>query len=163
MSEHTTYQFEDPNTGETYDISVERRNAAPPARGQSGRSRPFGVPGGGGGSRPQRHGSGTGIIHRTVPVPIPGQTPMSQSPIADIGGDYLAIRKSTLVELISPAGQVLASYLGRPEAPMAVGDDLVDRNNAALHRDALAAHQQNQARITALTDLATRALNLLMQ
>ena len=73
---------------------------------------------------------------------------------------YFAIKKDALAEIIPSLGQVWASFLGRPELPKAVGNDTIDRDNAALHRDALAHHQQNQTRILALTDLAARAVKL---
>jgi hypothetical protein len=54
-------------------------------------------------------------------------------------------------------------FLVRPEAPQAVGDDVIDRDNAAMHRDALAQHQQNMTRALALTKLAARAVRLLLE
>ena len=44
--------------------------------------------------------------------------------------------------------------------PAMIGDDIIDRTNSTLHRDALAMHQQNQTRILALTELAARAAKL---
>lgn len=82
------------------------------------------------------------------------------------GGDYVAIKRTTLMqlgELIPGVGRVWASFLGRPEAPKAIGNDIIDRDNAATHRDALAQHGQNQTRILALTELAGRALTLLLR
>lgn len=77
----------------------------------------------------------------------------------DLDG-HIVVNKTALANLVPAAGQVWASFLIPPDAPKATGDDIVDRDNAAMHRQALAAHQQNQTRILALTDLAARAVKL---
>lgn len=75
------------------------------------------------------------------------------------GPGYLSVRKADLLELVPAIGQIWASVLRLPDKPQATGDDVIDRNNAALHREALAHHQQSQTRILALTDLAYRLVN----
>ena len=77
-------------------------------------------------------------------------------------GDYVAIKKDVVAELVPIIGKAYASFLARPEPPSATGDNIVDRDNASMHRDALALHQQNQTRILALTDLVARAAKLFL-
>ena len=77
-------------------------------------------------------------------------------------GEFFAIKKSVLAELIPAAGQVWASLLAPPEPPQAIGNHVIDRDNAAMHRQALAMHGQNQTRILALTNLAARAAKLFL-
>lgn len=77
-------------------------------------------------------------------------------------GEFFAIRKTVLADLLSAAGPIWASFLMAPEPPKAVGDDVVDRDNASMHRQALAQHDQNQTRILALTDLAARVAKLFL-
>ena len=76
----------------------------------------------------------------------------------DPDGEYFAIKKSAIADLLPAVGMVWASFLGTPQAPRATGDDITDRDNASSHRESLAQHQQNQTRILALTELAGRAL-----
>lgn len=76
-------------------------------------------------------------------------------------GEYLAIKKEALVDLISIAGDAWASFLARPDIPQATGDVKIDMENASLHRDALALHDQNRDRIRVLSGLAERAARLL--
>ena len=87
------------------------------------------------------------------PVPVQAE-PVTQS------SAHVVIEKQALAEMVPAVGQLWASFLGRPEKPDAIGNDIIDRNNAAMHRDALAMHQQNQTRILALTDLASRVIKL---
>ena len=91
--------------------------------------------------------------------PVPGHGP---APDTMMQGEYLSIKKSTLAELVPAAGQLWASFLARPEMPQASGNDIIDRDNASMHREALAMHQQNQTRILALTDLAARVAKLIL-
>ena len=77
-------------------------------------------------------------------------------------GEYFAIKKSALAEIIPAVGQIWASVLVPPEAPKAIGDDIVDRDNASMHRQALAKHDQNQTRILALTNLVARAAKVFL-
>jgi hypothetical protein len=77
------------------------------------------------------------------------------------GDDELVVSKGAIAELIPAIGQVWASFLGLPEQPKATGSDVIDRNNAAMHRDALARHQQSQTRILALTMVAERLVGVL--
>jgi hypothetical protein len=154
--------FENPETGEVFELITEPeyRNAGRDHRGSGSRPgiRPLGhrPPPNMGGIRPRssdrpdivRHSGDGG---RSVP------TRPSQS------GEYVTIRKSALAEIIPSIGQVWASFLVRPETPQAVGDDVIDRDNAAMHRDALAQHQQNMTRALALTKLAARAVRLLLE
>lgn len=164
-----SHSYQDPDTGEIIDVIVddepEYRNAGRDHRADVPRStappRHPGHPGNP--ASPPRHGS-TGIPARVIvrnpgpPArPLPGQGPAGYD-----AGEYLAIKKSALADVIPAVGLVWASFLGRPAMPQAVGDDVIDRDNAALHRDALAKHQQNLTRIEALTDLAARAARLLL-
>ena len=174
-----SHSFEDPATGQVIDVMVdgdepEQRNAGPRdhrggdprAHGSAPPWRHPGHPGVTFHPRPP-HGQqqGTGIPSRVI-VRGEGTQPGRTVPAhpAD-SGDYFVIRKDAIAEAITfigPAiGQVWASFLGQPEPPQAVGDDVIDRDNAAMHRDALAKHQQNLTRILALTDLAARAARLL--
>lgn len=156
-----SHSYQDPHTGDIVDVMVddEYRNGPRDHRGGGGRTilhrprREFTPPPAQGGIVPPRIRERGEVVrhHGSAPQPHPGQT-----------GDYLAIPKAALVEIIPTLGQVWASFLGRPDMPQAVGDDVIDRDNAAMHRDALAMHQQNQTRIQALTDLAARAVRLLV-
>jgi len=128
---------------EQYDDEVDdQRNAPPPARGRS--STRTAVP-----SRSRR----------AQPRSEPAIVRRAEQPVHS---EYFSLKKSALVEMVPLAGQVWASFLGRPQMPAAVGDDIADRENAALHRDALARHQQMQHRIVALSDLAARALDMVL-
>ncbi len=164
--------YEDPDTGELFDVvedddDIDYRNARRKVR--------LGDRGGFGRSKRslQRHGghrldrSPGGLMgghrpgsYRDRPGFFPHGPGMPMGPIVPPEGQYLSIKKSSVAELLPGVGKVLASFLGRPQPPQAVGDDKVDRDNATLHRDALAKHEQNQARILALTDLAARAVKL---
>jgi len=154
-----SHSYQDPLTGDIVDVHVDDdyRNGPHDHRAGGVRTvlhRPrldFSRPPGNSGVVPPRiHDRGEVVrYHGNAPQSHPGQS-----------GEYLAIPKTALVELIPTLGQVWASFLGRPGMPQAVGDDVIDRDNAAMHRDALAMHQQNQTRIQALTDLAARAARL---
>ena len=118
------------------------------------------------GGRPSRPSGGTRPAPRTIvtrPRPLPTRpdpiVPVSPAPTPVQSSDeYLAIKKSAVADILLAGGKVWASFLARPNPPAAVGDDIVDRDNATMHRDALAMHQQNQTRILALTDLVSRAV-----
>jgi len=166
-----SHSYEDPETGELIDVMLDEgsdhyRNAGPRER-RADRRRSPGRP------RPRPysghpHDSGRRLQPRgralVVREPRPTRQPMMAPPpgMSPQSGEYFAIKKSTLAELAPAVGQICASFLGRPEAPRAVGDAVIDRDNAAMHRDALAAHQQNQTRILALSDLAARAAKLFL-
>ncbi len=123
---------------------------------RSGGSRP--PRGGGSAPRPRPPGSRPGgIVGRPVVV---RPHPTADHAMMTDGGDYLSIKKSAIAQLIPIGGQIWASFLARPAPPLAVGNDIVDRDNATLHRDALAMHQQNQTRLLALSDLASRLVKL---
>lgn len=76
--------------------------------------------------------------------------------------EYLAIRKDTLASVVPLIGELCAAYLGRPDLPLPSGDPETDFTNHALHRDALALHDQNRDRIRALSVLAERAAKLIL-
>jgi hypothetical protein len=95
-----------------------------------------------------------------VPPRVPARPTTPARPIGFEHGEYLTIKKSAIAEILPSLGHLWAAFLGMPQAPQAVGEDKTDRDNAAMHRDALARHQQNQTRILALTDLASRAVKL---
>ncbi len=77
--------------------------------------------------------------------------------------EHFALKKSAVIEMIPLAGQVCASFIGRPEMPTPTGDNVVDHGNASLHRDALSRHQQMQHRIVALSELASRGLEMVLE
>ena len=114
--------------------------------------------------RPFNPGGHPGLIVRPPPAPPirPAPQPAPQT-TPEVGDDFVAIKKSAVAELLASVGPLWASVLARPQAPQAVGDDIIDRDNATMHRDALALHQQNQTRILALTDLAARAVKLFIK
>ena len=85
--------------------------------------------------------------------------PVQAEPITQSSA-HVVIEKRAIAEMVPAVGQLWASFLGRPEMPEATGNDIIDRNNAAMHRDSLAMHQQSQTRILALTDLASRVIKL---
>jgi hypothetical protein len=99
-------------------------------------------------------------LPQTVPQRIVVTSTRPAWPVGFERGNYLAIKKSAIVEILPSLGHLWAAFLGMPQAPQAVGEDKIDRDNAAMHREALARHQQNQTRILALTDLASRAVKL---
>ena len=158
-----SHSYHDEETDEVVEVWLEQgevRNAPPRFQRGSGVGRhlirrPRGGRPHGGALRP-RSGSGGGVVRdprRPMPRPVPGQVD---------DGDYISIRKGAIAEIVPALGQLAASFLGRPDAPRAVGDDVSDRNNASKHRAALAEHQQNQTRILALTDLGARVLKLVL-
>jgi hypothetical protein len=173
-----SHSYEDPETGQLVDVMVddgadEYRNASvrdhraqgaspaprpymPPPRHPAQSTRP---PGGMfGGIVPPRQ-----VVVRDpgLPQTVPQRPPVRPTrPIGFEHGEYLTIKKSAIGEILPSLGHLWAAFLGIPQAPQAVGEDKTDRDNAALHRDALARHQQNQVRILALTDLASRAVKL---
>lgn len=157
-----SHSYLDPETDEIIHVMIEpdseHRNAPPRARGAPPRADQ--IPG-------RHHGAGHhqgpgfpnrpqgGRIIRRGPAPYPiGPTRSSE---------YLTVRKSAIAELLPIAGKLWASFLTPPDPPQAVGDDIVDRDNASMHRQALSTHQQNQTRILALTDLAHRAVTLFLE
>lgn len=159
-----SHTYRDPDTGQLIDVMIEHdddgdggdyRNA----RDHRGGSRP---PSSGsvlgGAPRPRRPGGQRPVVRPRPTRPMPPHAGLP-GPIAETD-EYYSIRKSAIAELVPAAGQLWASFLARPDAPQATGNDLIDRDNAAMHRDALALHQQNQTRILALTDLASRLVKL---
>jgi hypothetical protein len=146
-----------------YDDGEEYRNAGP--RDHRGGSRDGGLfglrrprrPG----RRPRPRPRPPVIRPREPRGPVRPRPPIvhPSGPIADHGG-YLTISKDALAEFVPAIGKVYASFLQRPEGPVATGNDTVDRDNATMHRDALAQHSQSQTRILALSELAGRALKL---
>ena len=155
--------FENPETGEVFELITEpdyrnagnrdhRGSGSRPAIRRIGHRPPPNM----GGIRP-RSSDRPDIVRHSGDDARPLPAPRGQS-----SGEYVTIRKSALAEIIPRIGQVWASFLVRPEPPQAVGDDIIDRDNAAMHRDALAQHQQNQTRALALTQLAARAVRLLL-
>lgn len=155
--------FENPETGEVFELITEPdyRNAGPRDHRGSG-SRPairrigHRPPSSMGGIRPRSSDRPDIVRH-------PGDDDRSVPAHRSQSGEYVSIRKSALAEIIPSIGQVWASFLVRPEPPQAVGDDVIDRDNAAMHRDALAQHQQNMTRALALTKLAARTVQLLLE
>lgn len=172
-----SHSYEDPDTGDVVDVyddddgAEDYRNARPRhrrGRGFSGfaeRARP---------RRPFPHQHGGGIV-RPAPRPRDPAGPMVVRPreprptrpapaqgVIQDGGEFYTIKKSVIAELLPAAGQVWASLLAPPEPPQAIGNDIVDRDNAAMHRQALAMHDQNQTRILALTNLASRVAKLFL-
>ena len=162
--------YEDPDTGEVIDVMTtddyddddyddeadDFRNArrlsrrrGPPRRRSKRPLRPYrpGYPSYYPPPRPPAYGGGR-------PTVIAPPKPVTTSP------DHVSIRKSALVELVPAVGKVWASFLGIPDAPRATGDDIVDRDNAADHRESLARHSQSQVRILALSDLAAKAFKI---
>lgn len=83
-------------------------------------------------------------------------------PNVQANGEFVSVRKEAIAGLIPLAGEFAASYLGRPAMPQPSGDPNIDFANAALHRDALALHGQNRDRIRVLSNLAERAVKLMM-
>jgi hypothetical protein len=175
-----SHSYEDPDTGQLVDVMVEDgydeyRNAVRDHRSQGSgipAARPYMPP-------PRMPGQATrppgGMFGGIVPPrqvvvrdpgppqivpPRPPARPTSARPIGFEHGEYLTIKKSAIAEILPSLGHLWAAFLGMPQAPQAVGEDKTDRDNAAMHRDALARHQQNQTRILALTDLASRAVKL---
>ena len=159
-----SHEYEDADTGEIVEVLVpddedddevvEIRNArrrSQPARRLPARRR-----------SPSRRTQGRARRRRDVPARVERRAPVvvRERPTVTQDGQYLSVKKSAVGELIPAAGKVWASFLGTPDAPQATGNDIVDRDNASAHREALAKHQQNQVRILALTELASRAFNL---
>lgn len=164
-----SHSFRDATTGELYDVyhapETELRNG--PRDHRSNR------PPSSGGiptravSAPRPRGSGGYYANAFRPrtgglVPHHGNPAVSMAQATAPAGEFLAIKKSALVDLLPAAGALWASVLSPPDRPAAIGNDVVDRDNASLHREALALHQQNQTRILALTDLAARAARIIL-
>ncbi len=158
---HSQY-YENPDTGAVVEVSVQEVEAPRNARPKDDHGR----------QRDRQRWRPSDMHQRERPgrrepsfVPVQVGTQPQTAPVAqaNIGDDYVSIRKGALVEIIPIVGQVYASFLGLPALPTATGDHLVDRDNAALHRDALARHHQNQTRILALSDLAARAVSLMVK
>ena len=101
-----------------------------------------------------RHGGGAVITRPTRPD--------SQANGGQPDPGVLAIKKSALLDLIPVGGAAWACMLERPDKPVVVGNDVIDHENAAMHRDALAAHQQNMMRIRVISELAARAIKVLV-
>ena len=123
-----SHSYEDPDTGELVDVMVDEdggeayRNARPREhRGNSGRRppgfgrgprNPFGHQHGGGNIRPapRPRDPGQTMIVRPRPTrPVSPQRPDVAMTYDD--GEFFAIKKSVLAELIPAAGQVWASLL----------------------------------------------------
>jgi hypothetical protein len=148
-----SHSYYDPETGEYVDVVVPEgvRNARTRAVARPTPRR----------GRPVRSPRGPSRAETRTPV---YRSPIQRSPVMvpQPGSGQLVIDKAAMTELIPVIGKVWASFLGRPNPPKATGDDVIDRDNAALHRDALAQHHQNQTRILALTDLAQRAIKMVI-
>ena len=104
-----------------------------------------------------------GARERETAQPRPRAT-AAERPVRNVSndGEYLSIKKDALVGLISIIGDGWASVLARPDIPQPTGDPKIDFTNSALHRDALALHDQNRDRIRAVASLAERAARLLL-
>ena len=176
MSLHYSHSYEDPETGEYVDVleadddddddddddvagfrnaRMRRHRGTPPRHRTEGRPGRRGRPG----YRrrtyypppaPPAYGGGNTIVTRPAGP---------RGPVV-VDDDHLSIRKTALVEFIPAIGKLWAAFLGTPDAPTATGDDIIDRNNAAQHRDALSRHTQSQTRILALSDLAAQAVKM---
>lgn len=105
-----------------------------------------------------------GEIRPRPPEPVAEPPPTAPRPTRNVyaDGEYLSVRKEVFASLIPMGGELWAAFLGRPGLPKPSGDPNVDFANAALHRDALALHDQNRDRIRALTGLAERVVRLMM-
>ena len=98
------------------------------------------------------------------PAPRSPRVTDQARPMANVAdnGEYLAIRKDALIDLISIGGDAWASWLTRPDFPQATGDAKTDFDNASLHRDALALHDQNRDRVRTVSSLLERMARLLL-
>ena len=178
MSTYYSHSYEDPESGEVIDVmeaidddddddddAEDVRNARPRGRGRGrGRRRP--------GRRPRRSRRPGRAMYPRPPVyqppprppqpaqPSPGAIAVRPSKPVVVSGDHLSVRKSALIEFIPAVGKLWASFLGKPNKPIATGDNITDHNNASEHREALADHAQNQTRILALSDLAAKAVKM---
>ena len=162
-----SHTYQDPETGDLVDVMVaeEPRNA--PFRPFPGGivprharpQRPYHPPPGNVRPRPVHRPQSGGIVPDRLYTAHRGPTGRHDA-AAPVHGEYLSIKKAAFAELIPAAGQLWASFLGLPDKPKAIGDDIVDRDNALMYSEALATHQQNQTRILALTDLAARAIKV---
>lgn len=160
------HSYEDPDTGEVIDVVEDdgdddddgddvrnarrlNRRRRPPRR----RSRP---------GRPTGGNRSYYPPPRPLPPPVYAGKPqvIARPPVVTTSPEHVSIRKSALLELIPAAGKVWASFLGLPDAPRATGDNIVDRDNAAEHRESLAQHSQSQVRILALSELAAKAIKI---
>lgn len=143
-----SHSYVNPETGQLVDVMVDEdptRNArrhveAPPS--VSAVSRP-----------------GAGGFYARPMMPHFPRPPVQVAQPVQTGPAYLSVRKADLLELVPAIGAIWASVLVLPDAPVATGDDVIDRNNATMHREALARHQQSQTRILALTELGRRLIN----
>ena len=163
--------FTDQETGDELELHFDPDGHNPNVRNAPRDHRP-GSPGGSKSFMPT-HGAGFSLVRNPPP-----RTPATRDPekthhprATDPGrparnvtsdGEYLAIKKEALVDLISIAGDAYASFLARPDVPRATGDNKTDFDNAALHRDALALHDQNRDRIRTISGLVERTARLLL-
>jgi len=149
-----SHSYHDPETGQLVDVLIQEddaahyRNAAERSGSRIAVPR-RGVP------TPRSRGQGDRQSTRAIVVRQPDAAPVSD--------DYFRLKKDAIVEIVPLVGKVWSSFLGRPDMPTPTGDHIVDRENAALHRDALAQHQQAQHRIEALSQIAGRALDMLLR
>lgn len=107
------------------------------------------------GHRPPRSPGQQPIVREPYDRPMPVPRP----PVQDGG---FSIDKSIVADVVPTVGKVWASFLLPPDMPPATGDDIADRDNASMHRQALTEHQQNQTRILALTELAGRVIKMVL-
>lgn len=162
-----SHSYVDPDTGDIIDVMDEDdddvidhyRNAGP---GDGRRGRGFG--------RIRDYTQG-GVARRRRPEhrPRPSQRPVivhkprpAPAPPPPVQDGFFTVDKGMVADVVPAVGKVWASFLVPPDGPQATGDDIVDRDNASMHRQALAAHQQNQTRILALSDLAARVLKMVV-
>lgn len=157
MSIYYSHSYADPDTGDVVDVMVDNdddddglRNAAPRPRRPTVVRQPYRRPSPPVQVRPRPQAP----VYTGSPAPIVRYEPQA----VVMSGEHISIRKGALLELIPAIGKIWASFLGMPAQPKATGNDLVDRDNAAAHRDALAQHAQNQTRILALSELASQAV-----
>jgi len=151
---HFSHTIYDPVTGEEIDVYVEDSSEAV-RNGPGGRTSMAGL------ARPRSPGFGRPAPRGPVTRPDTGHRPVTVHPTES--GEFVSVRKSDVVGLIPLGGELWAASLGRPDMPQATGDDVTDRTNAAMHRDALALHDQNRDRIRALAGLVERAAMLLLK
>lgn len=166
---HHRDSYEDPDTGEnvvefedaeTGDI-LEFRNATRDHRTNRQESST---------TAPRTAGSNRtrAVLTRTHRGGVPSKSrytnPRQPQPSGTVNtsGEYLAIKKDVIGDLLPMAGKIWAALLGQPGRPEYTGDPRSDFTNAALHREALAQHEQSQLRIMTVSDVAGRVLKLLM-
>ena len=77
-------------------------------------------------------------------------------------GEYFSVKKEVVAELIPTLGELASASLGRPDMPRYTGDPSTDYANAALHREALALHDQTRERIRVTSNLIERFAKVVM-